>query len=374
MATPVTGPYNLTITRQADQLPYTNVAVGHRSRTWYRQKRPYNLDLAFTYSDRQVYERVLVNPNPNFSAAYNRCDVSRAPTYTSDTDAQNKALGDFREKISTGASWALTLAQRRQAMSMMTNRIMQMFYFVRALKRGQLVMALDHLGLKTTTEKDTWRRFKRHSGDLGSQILEFRFGWQPLWQDIHNTAEILSSEIKTHRVIGKGTSRIRRSTDASDPPNYYGDVSRTYNDTGRYHCKVWADVEMTNPNLALLNNLGMVNPVLVAYDAIPWSFVLNYFISLEEFCSNFAPYAGYTLTNQGVSHYQVVERQVAQVERKYYAPTGNRATFKTQSVFHVRTVGTLPSFRLRIRDPWDLKPGRALNAVGLLLQQLGKRA
>lgn len=375
MVAPVSGPYTFSRTRSANQPSHTNVLVGSTSRQWYRQVKPYNLSLSFNYSDRQVLSWSVSRPRPDiYAATWDRLDVYRCATSVS-SDAQNKALSDFRDQISKGAGWGVTLAQRKQAMSMMTTRVVQFSTFVRHMSKFRFQDALESLGVRDPAayEKVRWRRLKKRSGSLGDNILEFRFGWQPLWNDIHSTVEILGSDIPTRRVVGKGFSQFGLTASADDPYDYYGRVRRTNADTAKCFAKVWADVVMVNPNTALLNNLGLANPFLVLYDIVPWSFVLNYFISLEEFLRNFNTYAGYSLSNQGYTNHQVIKRVVTQREEKYGSLTGNSATFHTQSVYTARTVGSLPSYQLRVRDPWDLKPGRALNALGILLQQLGKR-
>lgn len=373
MVAPVTGPFVTTVTRSANQPHHSNVAVGRRQRISYRQKRPYSLDLPFTYVDQQILSWVVVSPSPTYAATYDRQDYTRAPS-GSTTESQNRAIEDFRNKISSGASWGVTLAERKQAMNMMTSRLIQFTRFVRSMRKFHFGDALRELGYDPASlSRDRWKRLKKRSSSLGDNILEFRFGWQPLWQDIHSTAELLSSDIPVSRVIGKGHSRVSSSADASDPYNYYGYVRRVNIDNETSHVKVWADVVMSNPNAALLNNLGLVNPFLMAYEVIPWSFVANYFISFEQYLRNFNPYAGYTLSNEGYTKYQVINRSSRQDEIRYGSFTGNYAVFKSQSVVVVRTPGTIPSYQLRIRDPWVLKPGRALNAIALLLQQLGKR-
>lgn len=373
MAAPVTGPFTSLVNRQANVFQYTNVRVGRRERVSRRQVKPYNLDLAFSYSDRQILSWTRVNPTPGLSAPYAHQDYNHSPLPVA-SDSLNRALSDFREKISSGASWGVTLAERKQAMGMMTQRLLQLTSFARDMRRFRFGDALRTLGITTDRIRPhTWRRLKRQSGALGNNILEVRFGWQPLWQDIHSTAELLCSDIPTGRIVGKGTARLVSTYAADDPYDYYGYVRRTRSDNHRIHTKVWADVAMVNPNAALLSNLGLDNPFLVAYELIPWSFVLNYFVSLDEFLRNFNPYAGYSLENKGYTVFQVSKRSDIQRETKFGSLTGNYATFTSQSVYVTRTVGSLPNYQLRVRDPWDLKPGRAINAIGLLLQQLGRR-
>lgn len=373
MVAPVTGPFVTTVTRSANQPTHSNVAVGRRQRTWYRQKKPYSLDLQYQYVDQQILSWVVVRPSPTYSTTFDRQDYFRAPNGTI-TEAQNRAVEDFRTKISEGAAWGVTLAERKQAMGMMVQRLTQLTRFAREMRRFHFGNALRELGYDPASlPSGTWKRLKKRSSSLGNNILEFRFGWQPLWQDIHSTAELLSSDIPMHRVIGKGHSRVRSTTDASDPYNYYGYTRRTNTDVEVSHHKVWANVVMSNPNTALLNNLGLSNPFLVAYELVPWSFVLNYFVSLEQYLSNFNPYAGYALSNKGHTKYQVIKCSSRQDEIRFGSFTGNYAVFESQTVVMIRTPNSIPSYQLRVRDPWVLKPGRAINAIGLLLQQLGKR-
>lgn len=376
MVAPVTGPF--TDLRQWNgAAPFnTENLWGRRERTWRRQKKPYNLPLAYVLSDKRVLHYTSYGAKSGaFKNAFATDGVNTV--YGSSSDAYSKAYGDFREKLSKGAAWGITLAQRKQAMVMMESRLVQFYRFVKHMKKFRFKDALGELGVKATDERIPWKRLKKRSKALGDNIIEVRFGWQPLISDISTTAEILGSPIPLGRIVGKGTTRIKSSRTlgpSSVPPGYYSN-KYVYQDYTLVRCRVQGDVVMTNPNTALLNNLGLLNPALVLYDAIPWSFVANYFINLEEFLTGFSSFIGYSVTNTFVTYKQTsfTDARRDEVRAPSYAPTGQACVYGVYCTYVNRTPQALTGPKLRVRDPWSLKPGRALNIVGLLLQQLGRK-
>ena len=57
-----------------------------------------------------------------------------------------------------------------------------------------------------------------------------------------------------------------------------------------------AMVVVNNPNLFLANKLGM-SPLAVAWDLIPWSFVVGMFFNQGQLLRNLTAYAGVTVDN-----------------------------------------------------------------------------
>ena len=284
----------------------------------------------------------------------------------SSSNAYTKAWSQFNEKLKSSSEWAVSIAQYRQSFDALVGHLTDLYGVFRDIKRG-------HFGSLYSRFKPP-KGFKMKGKTVADKVLEWRFGWQPLWNDIHSAAEALSRDLGDFSVVGKGRGRWVE-TDSYTNSGMYSEVreDRIANYDQRY--RLSADVRITNPNLLLWDSLGFTNPVLFAYELIPFSFVLNYFVSLEEFCRGLCPFMGMELRNACTTHFTTVKTSIVGTPVRLSYPYPNPVPYGLwlDGVVMSRAPGPISGPPLRIRDPWILQPGRAVNSVSLLLQQLGKR-
>lgn len=112
--------------------------------------------------------------------------------------------------------------------------------------------------------------------------LEVIFGWKPLLADIHAscTSVIQLADqygfVKTSHTAN-GSVKVGFDT--------YATTSRVSYSTG---------VRMSNPNRWLAERAGLLNPVTVAWDLVPWSFVVNMFVNTGQLAQQITDFAGLT--------------------------------------------------------------------------------
>lgn len=366
MSLPITGPYVFNWQRG---WPPGFTAQGTRSdyisRTWYRQKPPYDRPLNFVSDGvKGVWsvgqDRLPLARNPDAAYAW----ISNPGP--SSSNAYNKAWSEFNEALRGNAQWVVTLLQYRQSHDALVKHLTDLYHVFRDIRRG-------HFGT-------LYKRFKPPPGfkmkgkTVADQILEWRFGWLPLMGDIHNSAEALARDLGDFTVIGKGRAKWQETAvyNTTDIVNFR--ETRTATVDQRY--KLSADVRITNPNTLLWDSLGFTNPLTVAYEMVAFSFVLNYFINLEEFLRGLTPWMGLELRNSCTTHFTTVKCQLVgqpSPATHPFLPRLGRYVVNFEGWKLARTVGAISGPPLRLRDPWILQPGRAVNAVSLLLQQLAKR-
>lgn len=186
-------------------------------------------------------------------------------------------------------------------------------------------------------------------------FLEYSFGWAPLVGDVSNAMKTLTAGLPTFRVSGAGT--VSRSYSAS------GDtVLWTSGHT------IHARVRGFDPNFALANQLGLVNPAFVAWELAPFSFVVDYFVNVGEYLNGFTDLLGYDLTDQTATW-----RASMNVD-SLRTWAGGFASWHVERVRIQRNGGTISGPALAIRPRWTLSPQRAATSVSLLLQALGRKA
>jgi len=121
------------------------------------------------------------------------------------------------------------------------------------------------------------RKTKPVRRELASSVLEVEFGWRPFIEDIQNAFKVLTSP-KDELLRARVVKRIPVYTFTS-----YGTTPRkTISISGTARITAAGTYRVTNPNLWLANRLGLINPFQVAWDRVPWSWVVNMFVNVNQ--------------------------------------------------------------------------------------------
>lgn len=336
----------------------------HELKVWSRQKRPYNLILGLTHNQADSF------PYGQVSMVSNHLSVAKthAGTYISNDAAYREAYKRFVGKLGSSAGLGINLVQYRQSVGMMASRLTQLSAFTVGVLRRNPKMIARSLGLNEGKVKKMVTQKYGVANSLSSLWLEFWFGWKPLVSDIYSAAEVLEEPLPNTRVRARGTAVV--SGRSGNPAPYYSELNHTW----KYSVTVslGADVAVTNPNLRFLEQMGLLNPAVVVWDAVPWSFVLDWFGGISSYLGSLSTFAGLTAYNGYIAKKAAGSNTM---EWKFGAgylgnktPTGafGQATFKSRT-----STSTFPRPPLRISLP-DLAPTRALTAISLLTQQLYK--
>lgn len=272
-----------------------------------------------------------------------------APVYSGSADAaaKNKAYASLVEGLGDASLWAVNVAEHHQAYTMVAKRAVQITRFARALHRFDFPEAARLLAVGIP------RGLRASSKWFGNNFLEYHFGWEPLIKDIGAAINTLQNPIPPKRIRGHGSFK-----------------SRTYVDSGTFgskgyrvidaKCRMQSDVLVTNPNLHLASQLGFVNPLSVAWELVPFSFVVDWFVNVGQCLASFTDFAGVQLVNPMTTTYQVNNE-----DAKWYFGWVNRY----RGVYLTRATSISgPTLRAR---PWKgVSPVRAATAISLLVQQL----
>lgn len=313
---------------------YVNTSLpglGYTRRTWYRQRPvsnaplPFKLEKAFRLSGEEDANswatRALDPASPVWTATTNRC--------------YQKLVG----QIGSGSSaWAANLATWKQSHGMIVARATQLLQVVRALKRGQFSAAASVLGIRKPK--------KRHANDLAGQWLELSYGWVPLIQDIHNSVNILQGPLpplvlRAH-AFGK-TGEQRKSP---------LEVRST-----EFRVIAGARLVGIHPGALLANQLGLVNPATVAWEVVPFSFVIDWFIPVGTFLQSFTDFVGVRLDQKFTTDFGI-----------HTVTRNNAKGVETGSKRRVEMVRRLelPKYKLRPRFT-GFYSMRGANAIALLI-------
>lgn len=296
--------------------------------------------------------------------------------------AYGRAYAAFKREASLPqAEMLLNIVERKKSLEMIAARAFQLSQIVRNVRRGRLGDAWNFMTLNpSATLRDLSRKpvgsfqFKHQKErermvldgqrwrtlvrDVGSLILEIRYGWTPIIKDLMACVEMLSEPVPDRPI--KAVKTHRYSTGSAPFQTHYSE-----------RVTIVGKIRISNPNLDLINRLGLLNIPYVVWDAIPFSCVFDWLLPVGNYLQSFTDFVGLELIDG--SYTGTLSGSTPQGRAYVYIGSGtgtwviNENAYSVYSKRIVRVVTTsLPRPPLLMGT--GLSPGRALNAVGLLLQ------
>jgi len=181
----------------------------------------------------------------------------------------------------------VSLAELKEFVPMVADRLTKLAKAVRAVKHGDFATAARQFGssvgrLKTLNKKGRKTRTSAATPLKGSDIpdmwLELQYGWLPSINDIYEGSkafEALSNGPRKSVVtasIWKGTT-FNAST---SPSSYQAMVQQKLKRYLTYEIKE----ELSAPR-----QLGLADPASIAWELLPWSFVLDWSLPIGDYLS-----------------------------------------------------------------------------------------
>lgn len=277
------------------------------------------------------------------------------PAWT-EREATQLARSRLNKTLINGrAALGITAATANQSFGMIANRANQLrnaWSAARRLNPSALARALNVPKPKELK--------KRSYQDPASLWLEYTFGWVPLVQDMHQAAVVLTDPFEVTRSYGTATvSRFFRAEGR--------DVIRYVNKRTRVVCT--AGLRITNPNLALLTQLGLSNPAAVVWDIIPFSFVVDWFLKINRFVNTWNDMAGFSYVDPVTTIENKVQAYYWRAQWFHLPAYDNAGNGRSrQRQMDIVNQPMYPSFQLPTPNLW-----LAATSTALLVQVFGKK-
>lgn len=206
----------------------------------------------------------------------------------------------------------VTLGERAQTYRLVRDTVLDFRRFVVDLKRGR-VSAITRR-LKTT--------------DPFKLYLQYRYGWRQLYSDIVELLQLIEKlgvQGKGDRLHAKTYFEVPFSSAGKSSQTYYASVNSTV--SGVAFCKTRLDYQIQTPERFLLNQFGL-DPAVVAWELLPWSFVLDWFVNVGSFLEA-AAYVGGLDFLGGSQTVGIKFKEVSTVSggTKWKVSTGNTKLF-----------------------------------------------
>lgn len=355
MVAPITGP-----------IPSSYVAFNLAwSRSKYKQAKPVTVPLPYTFQGGQI--RFISGSSQLSGVGSYLVGPSTAGASRHIAAARLQAYESLRGKVSDRAQLGAAIAEAGKSCQMIYSRMKQIVDLIRAVKRLDLSAVSDVLEVsvkRTGNAKNVNSVGINWTRSFANNWLELSFGWVPLIGDVYSALEVLSNPIKSLHVSGTGSSGpiTTVSTTGSKPSGFYTEDRHDLTVRAITGC----EVTINNPNLYLLNNLGLANPGLVLWELIPFSFVLDWVANVSEFLSSGTDWLGLGITNS-YNTYTLKGSYYQERRNPFHSPSKQ---FYFADVTYMERATSLYSVPLTVRPMniphWKRAANMAATAVQLL--------
>jgi hypothetical protein len=286
-----------------------------------------------------------IDSAPGGSSTFYKVNVSTGamPGFDASTladDQTQKIISKLIEQIGTAkADAATSLAEMGKTARHVAHTAQRVAGALISLKKGRFGDFAKSLGITYTTRRaviynrrwaravkdDTARKVRydklyvkrgesRVTDLVADTWLEYSYGWKPLLKDVYDaaqaTASVMVERSKTMR-YQTAKSRSQKSTKTkvvNAPPT--ANIVETEWTSERYFA-IGVNFRIPNGAIGITDAFGLSNPLTVAWELIPFSFVVDWFLPVGDAIRGLTAFSGLEFAGGWLS-----TRHVWQVKRK----------------------------------------------------------
>ncbi|DAD51567.1 TPA_asm: maturation protein [ssRNA phage Esthiorhiza.2_49] len=337
-------------------------------RYWETQPKPYKRPLGYSYSraynsgsysngfgDTHYYDIYSVN----VGGSTGQTDLT--------IDAINKCYGKFISKMSDSQSqWVNNVIEAKDSIDMIASRATQIAKFAHSLRKGRFKQAAKALSTPSRPVKQIHLKSK----DFGGQFLEYHFGWEPLLEDMHSAVRTLrQDEFNLDEVKVSVTLNDIANINVRDPSGDYLLVSHV-DQRNTFRCKMGALFKVINPNAYKSNQLGLINPASIAWEAVPFSFVADWFGNIGQVLSSMTDFVGVEIQNAYTTTSTEIVQNYNETQVSYRNPMLDGSGRSSGKLFKVSRQQGIAGPAVSLRPFQGFSLTRGVTAISLALQFL----
>lgn len=219
-----------------------------------------------------------------FSSA-DHFDSTMSEAQAVDANCANQALIRARNKLKqTSVNLGVAFGERNATARLIGDTATRLARSYRHLRRGRIRDAMDTLGITSA------RREPRGS-NAPQKWLELQYGWKPLLSDVYGAADALSKRNAgdwSVTAVGrfKSTRKFAKTFASFDA----GEMA------AESVCSAYCRIDALPDNEAIISlaSLGITNPLLIGWELVPFSFVVDWFLPVGSYLEGLDALLGYS--------------------------------------------------------------------------------
>lgn len=297
---------------------------------------------------------------PNSAAAYYTMNQwGRSSTFgNSMTAVNNKAYAKFLDLVRTSAGVGQNLAEYKQTIDLLHGTLSALRSPFKAFATAARRYAKQ-------------ARFQPHElgrtalRDLGGAWLIWHFGVDPLIKDLYAICERLDERKNFEWRPVTASAQSSWLFDSTQKP---GAFKWTNHEVYRGIVRTSAEVRLKDQMTAMMNDFGLINPASLAWEIVPFSFVVDWFYPVGAYLNSFSDLLGYETRNPNTTWYLTYFGRAMKTTQLW----ADGPWSEVQGCRIVRSL-TGPTFKpppFQLPERWSIT--RAATAIALLVQFLPK--
>jgi hypothetical protein len=115
---------------------------------------------------------------------------------------------------------------------------------------------------------------------IGNAWLEYRYGWKPLLSSIYGVMDFQRHSSYKRKLKARASTVNKWSTHVNAT---FSNVATTYWTTSSQRCEIGITYRVKQPELFNATRFASLNPLGIAWELLPYSFVVDWFIDIGGF-------------------------------------------------------------------------------------------
>lgn len=278
-------------------------------------------------------------------------DCSSAPWQRLVRIARSRALEGL---VESDVDFGQFLGELPESLKMIAKTSVTVLQAYRAARSGNFTAIPKILGVNT---------LKGLRSAPASVWFAYKFGWLPLVTDVYNAHSAVMKQLNRPNF-----AQVKRSVIDKDTLLWnIGTYRRTNTQKLLKGAEVGVTYSVENATLAGLNSLGLVNPVSVAWELLPMSFVVDWFVPIGSFIRQLTAPLGLAFRTGYETAFAHINMDLERIPTTY--PNGTQPEFHVEGFRMKRTkLTTWPKPSLVV--DLGINPQQALTLLGLLSQRI----